>query len=107
MAAVVLPTLFDGTALYTLRCDLGAAEFAFDFKWNARDGAWFFDLATAEGVPVMTGAKVVLGWPMLRQCVELTRPLGELIAVDTANSGVEAGLLDLGDRVLLCFEDGT
>lgn len=105
MAVVVIPTLSDGTAHYDVRVELGEDEFVLTFRWNEREDSWAFDLATAEGEPLLSGIKVVLGWPLLRQLSDRRRPTGDFLAVDTEGTGVEAGLLDLGQRVLLTYSD--
>ncbi len=106
MAAVVIPTLFDGTALYTLRVDMSDVEYILTFKWNDRDGAWYFDLSDTSNDMIRAGIKVVLGWPLLSTISDRRRPPGDIIAVDTEDSGVEADINDLGMRVLLVYDDG-
>lgn len=105
MTAVVLPTSFDGTNNYTLRVDLGDREFVFDFNFNQREGFWYFTLSDALSVVIVAGVKVVLGGPLLRAVRDIRRPFGDLYVVDQSTNQVEAGLKDLGDRVLLVYDD--
>lgn len=85
---VVLPafetlTTLDG-ALYTL-----------GWRWNARAGAWLFDLSDAEGTPIVSGVAVRVGVPFLFG----VGPGGAFLALDSTGAGVDPGLTDLGDRV--------
>jgi hypothetical protein len=103
MATVTIPTRTDETAFYSMRVPLNGVEFLLAFKWNTREGAWYFTISDAAGVPIRSGVKVTLGPGLLRSCVDVRRPRGEFIAVDTTGQGQEAGFTDLGDRVLLTF----
>jgi hypothetical protein len=107
--AVVIPTRNDIPA-YTLRVDLSTkdskAEYLLGLTYNERDGAWYLDVSDQLAVSIWHG-KVVLGYPLMRNCVDVRRPLGDFIAVDTTNAGLEpTALEDMGDRVLLTYEDG-
>lgn len=104
--AQVIPTRTD-VAAYTLRVDLTGVEFLFEFRFNDRESFWYFDLADALAAPIVQGVKVVLGVPLLRNVVDVRRPVGDLFAIDQSNADLEAGESDLGDRVLFVYEDGA
>jgi hypothetical protein len=105
MSAVILPTSFDGTNSYTLRVDLGDREFVLDFNFNQRESFWYFTLLDSQNVVIVAGVKVVLGGPLLRAVRDVRRPVGDLYAIDQGANQVEAGLKDLGDRVVLVYDD--
>lgn len=104
MTAVLIPTRTDLSA-YTMRVDLSDVEFELDFRYNQREGFWYLSVADQLGDPIVSGIKITVGIPLLRGCVDLRRPIGELIAIDTSNTHTEAGLEDLGDRVQLIYSD--
>jgi hypothetical protein len=105
--AVIIPTDFSGEARYTFECDLDDATFQWAFEWVDRDDAWYLSLADVDGNPLVTGRKVVLGYPLLNLYADARLPKGALYAVDTGGTDTEPGLLDLGDRVkLLYFSEG-
>jgi hypothetical protein len=108
--AVVIPTRNDIPA-YTLRVDLSTAESTAEYllglTFNEREGAWYLDVSDQLAVPIWHG-KIVLGFPLMRACVDGRRPRGDFFAIDTTNAGLEpSALADIGDRVLLVYEDGS
>lgn len=76
--------------------------FLFDFRWNARAAAWFMDILTEDEVAVRTSIKVVLGMLGWRT-TSTDFPPGVLRAYDTTGEGREAGLDDLGTRVVVAY----
>jgi hypothetical protein len=84
-------------------------------RWNARDkkvdplgniitqGAWYFDLLDETSSPILTGIKILLGVAMGRRCEDPRWPLGVFMAQDMLNSGIDAGLDDLGTRIIVYF----
>jgi hypothetical protein len=106
MATVQLPTRTD-LGLYRMEVDLDGATFQFAFRFNEREGFWYFDLADADGEPIKSGVKVVTGFPLARLVRDLRRPPGEFTAVDTADTDREAGLEDLGDEVVLNYTEAA
>lgn len=99
----LLPTLTDGTPFYSFRAVLDDREYAFAFRWNNRTQTWVFDLATTDGVELLTGRRVLLGNDLLRYCVAPQRPPGVLAAVARDDHLVAPGLTDLGARVQLLY----
>lgn len=102
-----------GNPLQTFQTVIMNRTYSFTFKWNAREcagknadgtprfGAWFFDVAEGDGTTILTSIKVVLGTRLGQNCNhELFRDCA-LIAHDTSQDAVEAGLDDLGSRVQL------
>lgn len=108
---VILP-LTPSDPNYTFTCTIRGEDVAIAARWNARDkvilngveivkGAWFLDWFDADGKPIAIGMKVVLGVNLGRQ---LTHELFKHIvvrAVDTTRQGLDAGLDDIGTRVVV------
>lgn len=92
-----------GASWYSFACDLEGVEYRFLVRWNDRDSGWYMDLSAADGTLLLAGKKLVLGLPLLFRHRLVDGPPGELMAMDTTNSGVEAGLEDLGTRVQLYY----
>lgn len=79
--------------------------FDLDCRWNEREQAWYFDLLTEDGTPIVRGVKIVLG-VMLGGRTGVSNPLfpaGALMAFDLSDEGREATLDDLGTRVVVYF----
>lgn len=90
---------------------LGTTQYGFRARWNARDnldpatgvprGAWYFDVSGDNGDTIATGIKIVLGAYLGRQ---FNHPLfrnSVLVAVDLSGKSREAGIDDLGTRVVV------
>jgi hypothetical protein len=100
--ALVLPTRTD-LARYTFDIDLDDVKFAFSFEWNDRDSGWYMSIATPEGVPLLSGRRVVLGYPLISIYRTDGMPAGNIVAIDTSSANEEPGFGDLGDRVKLLY----
>lgn len=107
MTAQIIPVRNDVPA-YTMRVDLSGVEFVLGFRFNERDSFWYMEILDATNEPIVSGIRVVLGIALLRNSVDLRRPVGELMAIDQTNSGEECSTVaGFGDRVLLVYSDGT
>lgn len=88
------------------RVSLDGRAYLLDLAWNQRVGRWHISLLDAEAVPILSGAKLVPNWPLLRFKKWDTRcPPGELIASDDG-SGDDIGFFDIGGdspRVALVY----
>ncbi len=104
---VILPTRFDGTSRYSFECDLDDVTFQFVFEWNDRDSGWYMSIADVNGVALLSGRRVVLGYPLTNIYTDRRLPAGTLVAVDTTGSDEEPGLQDLGDRVILMYVEAA
>ena len=80
MAAQVFPTRND-IGRYFMRLELDGVVFGFDFRFNVRDGRWYYDLLDADGVAIRSGLKIVSNWPTLRIMTQQGRPAGDVFAV--------------------------
>lgn len=97
----VLPTLTDGTEAYDVRIQLEGVEYSFQFRYNLRRELWTFTIAALDGTTVLTGQSVNVGIPLNRRAVN--GPPGVLIAISETENIDPPTLLDLGDRVKLCY----
>ncbi len=108
MSSVILPNRQDAPN-YSFQTDLDGNTYGFTFYWNDRDNAWYFDLYDTNADIVIAGVKVVLGLPLCAKQRYLAGMFpGMLEVIDTAGSGalgdgVDAGLSDLGTRVVLMY----
>lgn len=103
MATFELPASSTGEA-FQFEVELQGALFTFLFLWNSRDAHWYMTVSDSNGVPILSGRRVVVDWPLLRNVADLRRPKGEIVALDTTGEG-DPGLADLGGRVPLLYEE--
>lgn len=99
---VIIPTSTT-LATYVFSVELEAIVFGFRFFFNQRDQSWFFDVLTADGVPIRQGLKAVTNFPLLSRVARLDRPPGELYAIDTTGEDKRAGLAELGPEQQIQF----
>ena len=104
MATLELPSAND-TEAFEYETELQGSVFQLSFRWNRRDAHWFLTVRDADGVDIASGRRVVADWPLLKGVVDVRRPHGEIVALDTTGEG-DPGLTDLGGRVLLLYEEG-
>jgi hypothetical protein len=106
MSALTIPLRTDLTH-YSFQVELEGSAYGFELRWNERDFGWYMSLFDVEGNPLITARRVVLDLPMLIRQKLAGLPPGQLIAIDTAGTGVEPGLNDLGGRVQLVYYDSA
>lgn len=76
------------------------APYVFNLRWNVRDSSWRMHIYEEDGItPVRLGMRVVLGTYLGRSSNHPLFTRGVFVVVDTAKTGREAGLDDLGARV--------
>lgn len=94
---VELPLSTDPAQSFT--CQLGGVKYYMEARYNSRNGVWTLDLYDdATRTAILLGLAIVLGTDLLEP---YNLGIGRLMAVDTNNSGTDAGADDLGSRVTL------
>jgi hypothetical protein len=93
-----LPNYRFGTAL-------AGTQFLIDVRWNARDEAWYMDVLSEDETLIRGGIKIVLGTLLGGRVVNASFPAGVFVAADLTNSGLDADIDALGDRVVVDFYD--
>jgi hypothetical protein len=102
MATVTLP-LVPSIANYRLGTLLDGVQYTVDVHWNARAGAWYMDFYTADETPIRMGIKIVLGVLLGGRVPDPAFPHGAMFAIDMTGSGTDAGIDDLGTRVIVVY----
>lgn len=106
MAINKIPTSTDATQpWYKQNTKLGAREYILEFQWNQRNGRWYLSMYDQDESPIFHGKPLALGCDLLFGLTDERLPAGQLFVRDTSGQGLEAGLTDLGDRVVLYFMD--
>lgn len=92
-----------GLAGQRLELTLAGSQCVFVSYWNDVEKSHYLDVFEIDDTPIIRGLKVVLGVNFVRRS---THPLfvgRALFAVDESNTGVEAGIDDLGGRVTILY----
>ena len=106
MATWKIPTIAAETAPYEFQIALDGSIFTIDLAWNERAGRWFYGIATAEGVSVVSSQPVLNRHPLLRW-VDDRLPPGKMLAVAMSEPNREASVAELGSRVMVVYIDAA
>lgn len=91
-----------------VRVALSGSTYTILWLWNARDRAWTFSISDADGVPLLSGVRVVLNVDLLATAAPSTRrPPYPIFVVDPTNTGVEPDLESLGGRVKVVYAESS
>lgn len=82
---------------------IGDAEYVFRALWNTRASRWFLDVSEINGTPIIRSVAIVLGTFLGRRSTHRLFSEGCLVAIDTTNQSLDAGLDDLGTRVVVRY----
>ena len=104
MATRIIPTVQDGGPFF-FQTDLDGDPFVLSFYFNEREGFWYFDLTDVNGNTIRSGIKCVVNFPLLRLIATEGRPAGEIIALDTTDPAEDPGIDDLGDTIVMAYEE--
>jgi hypothetical protein len=100
--AIVLPTR-PSAPDHSFEIELDGVLFRLTFLWNSRGEFWSMSIADVNGVQLLDGRRVVVGFPLLARFRDPRLPAGELTAVDIGGTQADPGLDDLGARVRLIY----
>lgn len=99
---MVYLSIVPGDPNQRFRTSLAGTEYLVSLRWNARVNTWFMHLHDDQEDPIWLSMAVVLGVPIGSRCIDERWP-GMLRAVDLSGTGRDAGLDDLGVRVMIEF----
>jgi hypothetical protein len=87
--------------IYRVGITLNDVPYVFDVRWNGRDNAWYMDILDVNEDPIRRGIKIVLGTYLGCRSTDPRFPRGLLFAEDLSGEGRDAGVDDLGSRVVI------
>jgi hypothetical protein len=86
MAILEIPTRTDGVPFYVQRTALEGRDYLFTFRFGERRGGWVFDLATLDGVRIVSGQLVRPSFAdLLRSAAMPEKPPGVLWCMNVAD----------------------
>ena len=106
MALLKLPVRSDLKA-YEFQVDLDNAAFTLKYRFNERLGRWTMDIATNVGADILTGLPLLTDVPLTDQFRFEELPPGRFILVDKTGENKNAGAEDLGNDVLMFYEEAS
>lgn len=86
---------------HVFQVQLDGATYGLEFRWNERAAGWFLSIYDSAGTLLLANRRLVLGWGLIARFKrwQSRLPKGDFVVLDTTQSGMEAGLSDLGTRV--------
>lgn len=90
---------------YLQTTELEGKTYGLEFYWNTRDLAWYLTIwDSAFQTRLLAGRKLVINGQVLgRFPRDIGLPPGEITEVDLGGTGVEAGLKEIGQRVVVSY----
>lgn len=89
----------------TQRVELDGVLYTVRLLWSGRGECWHLDLADSDGVAILSGLRLVTGFPLLYRFRHLAVPPGELYFFDTRDMGGMPTLEEMGARYRLYYVD--
>jgi hypothetical protein len=90
--------------VYDHTVDLGDVEYSYTLTYRERQDGWYLDLYDADGEALVTGKRLSIDVPVLWRHVKDGMPSGgQIVVIDTANTGTDPTYEDLGYRVKLAW----
>lgn len=102
MATVKIP-LRNDLPWYSLSVELSGKTYGLELRWNEVAAAWFLSLSDASNVAIVSGLRLVIGWPLAKRYADARLPPGTFVAIDTTGKGLDPTRNDLGTRVELYY----
>lgn len=87
---------------YDFTAVLEGKAYQFTFRWNDRGAFWTMSIADGLGIPLISGRRVVVDWPLLFRFPFPALPPGEFFASDPTGRG-DPAQAELGGRVKLYY----
>lgn len=105
---IELPTPPADTPYWTCRTQLSGTDFELYYAYNSRAESWTLTISAIgdgaeEPSPVLTGAKLFIGFDLLRRCKHPKRPLGRLYVYSVDQRFEHPKMNELGSRVNLLY----
>jgi hypothetical protein len=103
MAIVNIPVQQNQSA-WSQRTTLDGRDYALDFAWNARGGAWYLSISDTFGNALLTGIKLVSNRPLLaRFRFVVGLPPGDFMAASLDGKTDYAQYGELGSTIPLYY----
>lgn len=106
MATLTIPTdSGEQVQPQVLRCNFDGVPYQLTLRWNERAGLWRMDIADVSGNVLAAGLAVrSAGLPITTALYRREGlPPGLFVAVPTSDAGSDAGVEELGLRVVLTY----
>ena len=104
MSFIVIPTRSD-IPNYEQRITLNGTQYVLSFRYNTRTDRWILDIKTSADEYIIMGIPILLGTGLIDRFVDDRLPPGYLFAINLEDEFAEGGAEDLGQNLLLIYEE--
>jgi len=94
-------------ANYEFKTDLEGTRYIFTFRFNTRANRWIVDILQDDKTMILSGIPLVLGTDLIGRFQNADLPPGNLFLVNLENEYAECGRNDLGNDVLLMYQESS
>lgn len=92
---------------YEFQITLEATPYRLSFRFNRRRERWAMDIKNQEGETLLAGIPILVAMDLTSRFRVVGGPPGRFFAVDTSNQDSPPTEADLGNRVLLYYEEAA
>jgi hypothetical protein len=92
---------------YEFKTDLDGVTYTLAFRYNSRMDRWIMDIKTEDDDPIIMGIPILLGVSLVKRFADSRLPAGDIFAISTGTTTSEAGKEDLGENVLLLYQEAS
>ena len=92
---------------YEFQITLEDTPYRLSFRFNARSARWTMDIKDQAGVSILCGIVILVGSDLSSRFRAVGGPPGRFFAVDSSGQDLPPTQADLGNRVLLYYEEAS
>lgn len=90
---------------YEFQITLEGTPYRLAFRFNGRSQRWIMDIKDQAGASILSGIMILVGSDLTSRFRSISGPPGRFFAVDSSNQNLPPLEADLGNRVLLYYEE--
>lgn len=99
--SLIIPTLTDGTAFYTIKVTLDGSGYIFHFNFSSRELVWYLDVKDEDNNLLLANIKLVPGYYLCEYQKEYYNLFpGDLLVLTGTTVTDPPGLYDLGEGAI-------
>jgi hypothetical protein len=92
---------------YEFQITLEGTPYRLSFRYNRRRERWAMDIKNQQGDSILSGIPILVGMDLTSRFRAEGGPPGRFFAVDSSNQDLPPTEADLGNRVLLYYEEAN
>lgn len=106
MALWSLPIKF-ASPDFNFQVELDGVVFGLRFVLNERSGRYSVSIFTEAGDPIVIGVMLTTNWKPFSRFKDPRLPKGRFFTMDVTGGTSEPDEVNIGDTVLLCYDEAT